>query len=71
MKEREVLLNALAQGLRPMSEGIEWFEGLGQEEQSEAFEPLLNHLDQDVREEARLAAAEITASNPDDTIHNS
>ncbi|GAQ67076.1 HEAT repeat protein [Streptomyces scabiei] len=35
------------------------------------IEPFLNHPDQDVREEARLAAAEITASNPEDTIHNS
>ncbi|MFG3508660.1 DUF5958 family protein [Streptomyces sp. NPDC047821] len=30
---RDVLLNELAQGLRPMSEGIEWFDGLGPEEQ--------------------------------------
>ncbi|MFE7161286.1 hypothetical protein [Streptomyces sp. NPDC057636] len=35
------------------------------------IEPLRNHRDQDVREEARLAAAEITASNSEDTIHNS
>ncbi|MEU8488634.1 hypothetical protein [Streptomyces sp. NPDC048641] len=31
--------------------------------------PFLNHPDQDVREEARLATAEITASNPEDTLH--
>lgn len=30
MNERDVLLNELAQGLRPISEGIEWFDGLGQ-----------------------------------------
>ncbi|MGW3339149.1 hypothetical protein ACWDCL_16930 [Streptomyces sp. NPDC001009] len=35
MNERDVLLNGLTQGLRPMSEGIAWFDGLGQEEQSE------------------------------------
>ncbi|WP_330462086.1 hypothetical protein OIB37_35065 [Streptomyces sp. NBC_00820] len=35
------------------------------------IEPFLNHPDRDVREEARLAAVEITASNPEDTIHNS
>lgn len=37
MNERDVLLNELAQGLRPMPEGIEWFDGLGQEEQSEVL----------------------------------
>lgn len=35
------------------------------------IEPFHNHPDQDVRKEARLATAEITASNPEDTIHNS
>ncbi|MEU8629190.1 DUF5958 family protein [Streptomyces sp. NPDC048669] len=35
MNERDVLLNEFARGLRPMSEGIEWFDGLGREEQSE------------------------------------
>ncbi|MFD8731182.1 DUF5958 family protein [Streptomyces sp. NPDC059611] len=37
MNERDVLLNELAQGLRPMSQGIEWFDSLGQEEQSEVL----------------------------------
>ncbi|MFD7943920.1 hypothetical protein [Streptomyces sp. NPDC059744] len=35
------------------------------------IEAFLNHPDQDVREEARLAAAEITASNQNDITHNS
>ncbi|MEU1790750.1 DUF5958 family protein [Streptomyces sparsogenes] len=43
MKERDVLLNELAQGLRPISEGIEWFDGLGQEEQSEVLLFLRHH----------------------------
>ena len=43
MNERDVLLNELAQGLRPMSEGIEWFDGLGQEEQSEVLLFLRHH----------------------------
>ncbi|MDH2394057.1 DUF5958 family protein [Streptomyces sp. HNM0663] len=43
MKERDVLLNELAQGLRRMSEGIEWFDGLGQEEQSEVLLFLRHH----------------------------
>ncbi|WP_435596777.1 DUF5958 family protein [Streptomyces sp. S1] len=33
-KERDVLLNELAQGLRPMPEGIEWLDGLAPEEQT-------------------------------------
>ncbi|GAA1287774.1 hypothetical protein Psi02_70320 [Planotetraspora silvatica] len=37
MYEREVVLNELAQGLRPMSWGVEWFEGLTAEEQSVAL----------------------------------
>ncbi|MEX0174407.1 DUF5958 family protein [Streptomyces sp. LMG1-1-1.1] len=43
MTERDVLLNELAQGLRPMSEGIEWFDVLGQEEQSEVLLFLRHH----------------------------
>ncbi|MFJ2017557.1 MULTISPECIES: hypothetical protein [Streptomyces] len=35
MNERDVLLNELAHGLRPMSGAIERFDGLGREEQSE------------------------------------
>ncbi|WP_149827201.1 DUF5958 family protein [Streptomyces tailanensis] len=34
MTERDVLLNELAQGLRPMSYGIEWFDALSPEAQS-------------------------------------
>ncbi|MFE5856144.1 DUF5958 family protein [Streptomyces sp. NPDC056500] len=43
MNERDVLLNELAQGLRPMSEGIEWFDGLGQEAQTETLLVLRHH----------------------------
>lgn len=43
MEERDVLLNELAQGLRPMSQGIEWFDSLGQEEQSEVLRLLRHH----------------------------
>ncbi|MFF2382639.1 DUF5958 family protein [Streptomyces sp. NPDC058108] len=43
MNERDVLINKLAQGLRPMPEGIEWFDGLGQEEQSEVLLFLCHH----------------------------
>ncbi|MEU1784942.1 DUF5958 family protein [Streptomyces sparsogenes] len=43
MTERDVLLNELAQGLRPMSEGIEGFDNLGQEEQSEVLRSLSHH----------------------------
>ncbi|MCZ4101062.1 hypothetical protein [Streptomyces sp. H39-C1] len=35
------------------------------------IEPFLNHPDTDVREEARLAAAEITATQREDRTHNS
>ncbi|MFG2598062.1 hypothetical protein [Streptomyces sp. NPDC048462] len=34
MNERDVLPNGLAQGLRPMSQGIEGLDRLGQEEQA-------------------------------------
>ncbi|WP_409239550.1 DUF5958 family protein [Streptomyces sp. PA5.6] len=43
VNERDVLLNELAQGLRPMSEGIEWFDALGQEEQSVVLLCLRHH----------------------------
>ncbi|MFV2117522.1 DUF5958 family protein [Streptomyces sp. Act-28] len=43
MIERDVLLNELAQALRPISEGIEWFDGLGQKEQSEVLLFLRHH----------------------------
>ncbi|WP_327359936.1 DUF5958 family protein [Streptomyces sp. NBC_01296] len=43
MTERDVMLNELAQGLRPMSRGIEWFDALGPEEQSEALLFLRHH----------------------------
>ncbi|WP_328921218.1 DUF5958 family protein [Streptomyces sp. NBC_00208] len=43
MTERDVMLNELAQGLRLMSQGIEWFDALGPEEQSEALLFLCHH----------------------------
>ncbi|MER7468838.1 DUF5958 family protein [Streptomyces sp. NPDC097981] len=43
MTERDVILNELAQGLRPMSQGTEWFDGLGPEEQSETLLFLRHH----------------------------
>ncbi|MFD8913758.1 DUF5958 family protein [Streptomyces sp. NPDC059575] len=41
--ERDVMLNELAQGLRPMSQGIAWFDALGPEEQSEVLLFLRHH----------------------------
>ncbi|MGW4981911.1 DUF5958 family protein [Streptomyces mirabilis] len=43
MAERDVMLNELAQGLRPMSQGIEWFDALSPEEQSETLRFLSQH----------------------------
>ncbi|MFE5492619.1 DUF5958 family protein [Streptomyces virginiae] len=43
MTERDVVLNELAQGLRPMSQGIAWFDALDPEEQSEALVFLRHH----------------------------
>ncbi|MGG8410337.1 DUF5958 family protein [Streptomyces sp. 12297] len=43
MTERDIILNELAQGLRPMSQGIEWFDALSREEQSEALLFLRHH----------------------------
>ncbi|MFJ5732390.1 DUF5958 family protein [Streptomyces paradoxus] len=37
MNERAVLLNELAQGLRPPAEGVTWFEGLDEDEQHEVL----------------------------------
>lgn len=43
MTERDVMLNELAQGIRPMSEGIAWFDALDPEEQSNALLFLRHH----------------------------
>ncbi|MGW0580153.1 DUF5958 family protein [Streptomyces sp. NPDC002920] len=43
MTGRDVILNELAQGLRPMSQGIEWFDGLSPEERSETLRFLRHH----------------------------
>jgi hypothetical protein len=37
MTERDIILNELAQGLRPMPQGIEWFDTHGPEEQAEVL----------------------------------
>lgn len=51
MTERDVMLNELAQGLRPMSQGIEWLDALSAEKQSETLRFLSHHCVQ-----ARAAA---------------
>ncbi|MFF3402980.1 DUF5958 family protein [Streptomyces sp. NPDC002659] len=43
MTERDVMLNELARGLRPMSQGVEWFDALIPEEQSETLRDLSQH----------------------------
>ncbi|WP_234325392.1 DUF5958 family protein [Streptomyces sp. NRRL WC-3626] len=43
MTERDIILNELAQGLRPMSQGIEWFDAHGPEEQAEVLLFLRHH----------------------------
>nr|WTB12000.1 DUF5958 family protein [Streptomyces antimycoticus] len=40
MHERTVILNELAQGLRPLPRGLEWFASLADEEQSVALREL-------------------------------
>ncbi|MCX0241922.1 DUF5958 family protein [Streptomyces drozdowiczii] len=43
MTERDLILNELAQGLRPMSQGIEWFDTHSPEEQAEILLFLRHH----------------------------
>lgn len=43
MADPYIILNELAQELRPMPQGIEWFEGLSTEEQSNNLR-LLSHF---------------------------
>ncbi|GHB07449.1 DUF5958 family protein [Streptomyces termitum] len=43
MNERDVLLNELAQGLRPMARGLAWFDGLAPDAQSEVLLFLRHH----------------------------
>ncbi|MFH8582231.1 DUF5958 family protein [Streptomyces zaomyceticus] len=57
MTERDVILNELAQGLRPMSQGIEWFSSLAPEEQSQTLRFLAHHCIQ-----ARAVAEDGTES---------
>jgi hypothetical protein len=37
----EVVLNELAQGLRPMAQGVEWFEGLSEDDRRKALHALV------------------------------
>ncbi|MDH6193106.1 hypothetical protein M2168_006224 [Streptomyces sp. CZ24] len=43
MDERTVMLNMLAQGLRPIEQGVEWFEDLPAENQFEVLRDLCGH----------------------------
>lgn len=43
MDERTVTLNELAQGLRPISQGVEWFEALPTQDQFEVLRDLGGH----------------------------
>lgn len=43
MDERTVMLNELAQGLRPLGQGVEWFEAVPSEEQFEVLRDLGGH----------------------------
>ncbi|MEV7323106.1 DUF5958 family protein [Streptomyces sp. NPDC093970] len=46
MTQRDIILNELAQGLRPMSQGVEWFDTLGPAERAEALLFLSHHCTQ-------------------------
>ncbi|MFE3557818.1 DUF5958 family protein [Streptomyces sp. NPDC059193] len=46
MTDRDLILNELAQGLRPMPHGMEWFDGLSPEEQSETLLFLRHYCEQ-------------------------
>ncbi|RST17459.1 hypothetical protein E2C00_32985 [Streptomyces sp. WAC05374] len=59
MTQRDVILNELAQGLRPMSQGIAWFDALDPQEQSEALLFLRHHCVQ----------ARATAEDGPESIH--
>ena len=43
MTERDVILNELAQELRPMSQGIEWFDAHSPQQQAEVLLSLRHH----------------------------
>jgi hypothetical protein len=42
----EVVLNELAQGLRPTTEGVEWFEGLSEDDQRKVLHSLVGFCGQ-------------------------
>ncbi|WP_325176320.1 DUF5958 family protein [Streptomyces liliifuscus] len=60
MTERDVILNELAQGLRPMSVGIEWFDTHGPEEQAEVLLFLRHHC---------IQARAVTEDGPESIRH--
>ncbi|MEU6088090.1 DUF5958 family protein [Streptomyces sp. NPDC047085] len=41
LSAHEVILNELAQGLRPAAEGVEWFEGLSEDDQRKVLHALV------------------------------
>ncbi|MFJ5561752.1 DUF5958 family protein [Streptomyces sp. NPDC093250] len=43
---RELVLNELAQGLRPTTEGVEWFEGLSEDDQRKVLHSLVGFCGQ-------------------------
>lgn len=43
MDERTVMLNVLAQELRPIEQGVEWFEALSAEDQFKVLQELCGH----------------------------
>ncbi|MER7108836.1 DUF5958 family protein [Streptomyces sp. NPDC000229] len=61
MEERTVMLNELAQGLRPIGQGVDWFEALTTEGQFEVLRDLGGHCiqaratEEDGPESVRLA----------------
>lgn len=66
MTERDVILNELAQGLRPMTQGMDWFDTRGPEEQAEVLLILRHHcvqaraVTEDGRESIRRAGLRAT-----------
>lgn len=57
MTERDIILNELAQSLRPMSQGIEWFDTHGPEARAEVLLFLRHHCVQ-----ARAAIEDVPES---------
>ncbi|MFJ1673329.1 DUF5958 family protein [Streptomyces bottropensis] len=66
MTERDIILNELAQGLRPMTQGMDWFDTRGPEVQAEVLLFLRHHcvqaraVTEDGRESIRRAGLRAT-----------